>query len=219
MAGRDVPLHQGFPWAIEHGANHAPPGKLKDVLLKQRQPGEEPRGVRGQDPREHGGLSSAKRCWSSSPLVSTRAVSLLMREMFAEEPISVLLMAALVEAQEFPEDRFQVFRERMRGLRPPAHHLRSILRHQKVDVGMGHAELFWTTWSCFDIRRSGQRLDPDGHTDRPRSAAHLRAAELPRSKRTTRTSRGNTSRVSRCRSLPRRGALRKWGASRRRAPA
>jgi hypothetical protein len=146
-----------FPYAIEHGAKHAPPGPLKDVLLKyaNQEKSHEEFVVKTL---VNMGLKR-EEVLSSSPLVSTRAVSLLMREMFAEEPISVLLMAALVEAQEFPEDRFHVFKERMQELYGfPLTTFEPFFEHQKVDVGMGHADLFLDNLELFDIT-DPQRLD------------------------------------------------------------
>jgi pyrroloquinoline quinone (PQQ) biosynthesis protein C len=146
-----------FPWAIEHGANHTPPGKLKDVLVtyaNQEKSHEEfvvktllNLGLKREEVK------------NSQPLISTRAVSLLMREMFQEEPISVLLMAALVEAQEFREDGIEEFKERMHevyGL--PLDTFNPFFEHQKIDVGMGHAELLANNIELFDVT-DPQRLD------------------------------------------------------------
>jgi thiaminase len=146
-----------FPWAIEHGANHAPPGKLKDVLTtyaNQEKSHEEfvvktlvNMGLKREEVK------------SSTPLVSTRAVSLLMREMFEQEPASVLLMAALVEAQEFREDGIQEFKERMQELYGlPLDTFNPFFEHQKIDVGMGHAELLADNIALFDVT-DPHRLD------------------------------------------------------------
>jgi pyrroloquinoline quinone (PQQ) biosynthesis protein C len=146
-----------FPWAIEHGAKHTPAGKLRDVLVNyanQEKNHEEfvvktlvNLGLKREEVK------------NSTPLVSTRAVSLLMREMFAEEPVSVLLMAALVEAQEFREDAIQAFKERMRELYDlPLDTFNPFFEHQKVDVGMGHAELLANNIELFDIT-DPRRLD------------------------------------------------------------
>jgi hypothetical protein len=146
-----------FPWAIEHGANHAPPGKLKDVLQRyadQEKSHEEfvvktlvNLGLKREEVK------------TSTPLVSTRAISLLMREMAEQEPASLLLMAALVEAQEFREDGIESFKERMTeiyGL--PVETFSPFFEHQKIDVGMGHAELFDDHRELFDVT-DPQRLD------------------------------------------------------------
>jgi hypothetical protein len=146
-----------FPWAIEHGANHAPPGKLKDVLLNyanQEKNHEEfvvktlvNLGLKREEVK------------TSGPLVSTHAVSLLMREMFAEEPVSVLLMAALVEAQEFREDGILSFKTRMHELYDlPLDTFNPFFEHQKIDVGMGHAELLENNIELFDVT-DPKRLD------------------------------------------------------------
>ena len=146
-----------FPWAIEHGANHAPSGKLKNVLLNyanQEKNHEEfvvktlvNLGLKREEVK------------TSGPLVSTRAVSLLMREMFAEEPVSVLLMAALVEAQEFREDGIQSFKTRMHELYDLSMDtFNPFFEHQKIDVGMGHAELLENNIELFDVT-DPKRLD------------------------------------------------------------
>lgn len=146
-----------FPWAIEHGANHTQPGKLKDVLLNyanQEKNHEEfvvktlvNLGLKREE---------VKTSW---PLVSTRAVALLMREMFEEEPVSVLLMAALVEAQEFRDDSIQGFKLRMQELYDlPLDTFNPFFEHQKIDVGMGHAELLERNIELFDVT-DPKRLD------------------------------------------------------------
>jgi hypothetical protein len=139
-----------FPWAIEHGANHAPPGRLKDVLHRyadQEKSHEEfvvktlvNLGLKREEVK------------SSTPLVSTRAVSLLIREMAEKEPSSLLLMAALVEAQEFREESIDGFKARMQELYGlPLDTFGPFFEHQKIDVGMGHAELFDDNVELFDI--------------------------------------------------------------------
>lgn len=146
-----------FPWAIEHGANHAPPGKLRDVLANyanQEKSHEEfvvktlvNLGLKREEVK------------TSTPLVATRTVSLLMREMFEAEPASVLLMAALVEAQEIADDNIQGFNERMHELYGvPLNAFDPFFEHQKIDVGMGHAELLEKNIELFDIT-DPQRLD------------------------------------------------------------
>lgn len=146
-----------FPWAIEHGANHVPPGKLKDVLqtyANQEKSHEEfvmrtllNLGLKREEVK------------SSTPLVSTHTVGLLMREMFEEDPVSVLLMAALVEAQEFREESIGTFKKKMFELYDlPLDVFDPFFEHQKIDVGMGHAELFDDHRELFDIT-DPMRLD------------------------------------------------------------
>lgn len=78
----------------------------------------------------------------STPLVSTRLVGLLMRELFAIEPAAALLVAALVEAQEFDEPQIRLFQERIFQLYGDSEEaLGPVFEHQRVDVQMGHARL------------------------------------------------------------------------------
>ncbi|MET0405060.1 MAG: iron-containing redox enzyme family protein [Cystobacter sp.] len=89
---------------------------------------------------------------TSTPLVSTRLVGLLMRDLFAIEPATALLVAALVEAQEFDEPRIQVFQEhisRLYGASPDA--LEPLFEHQRVDVQMGHARLLEDHLTLFEV--------------------------------------------------------------------
>ena len=146
-----------FPWAIEYAADRTPPGKLRDVILNY-----------ANQEKNHEefvvktlinlGLTR-EEVVTSWPLVSTRTVALMMREMFAAEPVSVLLMAALVEAQEFREDGILSFKTRMQELYDlPLDTFNPFFEHQKVDVGMGHAELLQDNIELFDIT-DPKRLD------------------------------------------------------------
>lgn len=78
----------------------------------------------------------------SVPLVSTRAIGLLMKQLFAREPIALLIVAALVEAQEFNADSIAAFKRSLSiHYQVPADALDSYFEHQEVDVKLGHAEL------------------------------------------------------------------------------
>lgn len=128
-----------FPDAIARAADGAR-GELKSVLLRYaaQERGHELFLVRTL---ENLGLKR-EEVESSTPLVSTRLVGLLMRELFTLEPASALLVAALVEAQEFDEPGIQAFQERVGALfRVPGDALWPLFEHQRVDVQMGHARL------------------------------------------------------------------------------
>lgn len=95
----------------------------------------------------------------STPLVSTRLVGFLMRDLFELEPASALMVAALVEAQEFNEAQIQAFQERVGELYGiPEDALGPLFEHQRVDVQMGHAELLAENLELVEIRE-GRRLD------------------------------------------------------------
>ena len=79
---------------------------------------------------------------ASRPLVSTRLISFLMRELFAFEPVSVLLVASVIEAQELPTDDLdgiQSTLEARYGLARGA--MAPYFEHQMIDARLGHSSL------------------------------------------------------------------------------
>jgi len=87
------------------------------------------------------GLSQAE-VESSAPLVSTRSINLLMKELFTKEPIALLIVAALIEAQEFNSEAINDFKRSLvdyYGVTGDA--LDSYFEHQEIDVRLGHADL------------------------------------------------------------------------------
>ncbi len=145
-----------FPDAISRAAGRAQ-GRLKEVLTRYaaQERGHEIFLVRTL---MNLGLTR-EEIEGSTPLVSTRLVGLLMRDLFELEPASALLVAALVEAQEFNEAQIQAFQERMGelyGLSEGA--LGPLFEHQRVDVEMGHAELLAEHLELLELHERG-RLD------------------------------------------------------------
>jgi pyrroloquinoline quinone (PQQ) biosynthesis protein C len=128
-----------FPYAIEHAANHAT-GKLKKVLSRYANE-EKNHDIFVLKTLENLGLSRAE-IESSTPMLSTRMVGFLMRELFEIEPSSVLMMAALVEAEECNEDTIGEFIQQLVDcyhIDPSA--FDPYFEHQKIDVELGHVEL------------------------------------------------------------------------------
>lgn len=128
-----------FPYAIEHGAHHAT-GRLKELLLKFSA---EEKGHEGfvLDTLINLGLSRAE-VETSIPLLSTRLIGFLMRELFETEPFSALMVAAVVEAQEFDEEQIGRFKAKLHehyGVEARA--FDPYFKHQQIDVGLGHADL------------------------------------------------------------------------------
>ena len=116
---------------------------------------------------------------SSTPLVSTRTVGLLMRKMFEDEPASVLLMAALVEAQEFREDGIEDFKQRMHELYDlPLSTFDPFFEHQKVDVGMGHAEAVRRQHRVVHHHRASSTRPDREPVTRPEHAFELQTLEI-----------------------------------------
>ncbi|WP_437820127.1 iron-containing redox enzyme family protein [Sorangium sp. So ce1078] len=130
---------KAFPGAIQHAAAHAS-GELRGLL--ERYAAEE----RGHElyvarTLEAAGLTRAE-IESSIPLVSTRLIDLLMRDLFTDQPIAALLVAAIVEADEIGDEDLRTFREataRHYGLGADA--LAPLQEHMKIDARLGHAEL------------------------------------------------------------------------------
>lgn len=139
-----------FPDAIAAAAALAPEGALRCLLERYA---DEERGHERfvLETLENIGLSR-REVIESRPLVSTRMIGLLMRDLFATAPASVLLMAALVEAQELPDDGgdgAQAVIETHYNL--PTGALAPYFLHQTIDAQLGHQKLLEDNLDCFDI--------------------------------------------------------------------
>lgn len=79
---------------------------------------------------------------SSTPMLSTRLVGFIMRELFQLCPSSVLLMAALVEANEFEEGQIDIFNAKMtEHYNLPDNAFKPYFEHQNIDAKLGHVNL------------------------------------------------------------------------------
>lgn len=138
-----------FPFAIEHGARHAT-GALKDVLMAYA---EQEKGHEGFVLRSLVNVGiSVPEVESSIPLLSTRLIGFLMRELFELMPAAALLVAAVIEAQGFSEAEIGNFKAKLHkhyGI--GAHALDPYFEHQKIDVDMGHAELLASNLDLIQI--------------------------------------------------------------------
>lgn len=143
-----------FPDAIAAAAARTPEGALRYLLecYADEERGHERFVI---ETLENIGLSRCEVI-DSRPLVSTRLIGLLMRDLFAVAPASVLLMAALIEAQDVPDGSgggAQALMETRYELEPGA--LAPYFLHQTIDAQLGHQKLFEDNLACFDI------VDPD----------------------------------------------------------
>jgi pyrroloquinoline quinone (PQQ) biosynthesis protein C len=131
-----------FPAAIAHAARHAT-GKLREVLTIYAAQ------ERGHETfvlatLENLGVSRAE-AESSTPMLSTRLIGFLMRELFEIAPWTVLPVAAMIEAQEFDDSGIERFKRNLCDCYSlPADAFDPYFRHQEIDVGMGHAEMLAT---------------------------------------------------------------------------
>ncbi|CAM2005606.1 iron-containing redox enzyme family protein [Acanthopleuribacter pedis] len=128
-----------FPHAIQHAANHAE-GELKKVLDRYAQE-EMNHDVFVLRTLEKLGVSEAE-ARASTPMLSTRMIGFTMRELYEIEPSTVLMVAAMLEAQEFNEEAIEHFKQKLAGfygIDPAA--FKPYFDHQEIDVGLGHAEL------------------------------------------------------------------------------
>lgn len=145
-----------FPDALEHAAAHAN-GKLKDVL---RRYADEERGHEGFVLQTLVNLGLSKiEVTTSIPLLSTRLVGFLMRELFELEPASTLMVAAVIEAQEFDAAQIARFKARLHehyGVDVRA--FDPYFRHQEIDVSLGHAALLASNIDLIEIN-DAQVLD------------------------------------------------------------
>ncbi|WP_426172711.1 iron-containing redox enzyme family protein [Massilia sp. TWR1-2-2] len=89
---------------------------------------------------------------SSQPLVSTRLIGLLMRELFALAPESVLLVAALVEAHDMAPAQMNEFQQALeRAYQLPSGAMQPYFRHQAIDAALGHSELLADNLHLFKV--------------------------------------------------------------------
>jgi len=89
---------------------------------------------------------------SSAPFVSTRSVAMLMRDIYQRCPAAVLIVAAMVEAQDFNDEQIDAFRNKLAehyGIDPAA--FEPYFRHQQIDVGFGHAQLLERNRHLIDV--------------------------------------------------------------------
>ena len=88
----------------------------------------------------------------SRPLVSTRLIGFLLRELFELEPASVLLVAAVVEAQDIPASRLDEFQSRIASRYAlPERALAPYFQHQMIDASLGHSQLLSDNITLFQV--------------------------------------------------------------------
>ncbi len=138
-----------FPDAIQQGVAYAS-GELRDVLAVYA---DQERGHEVFVLRTLVNLGvSREEVETSIPLLSTRLIGLLMRELFQLAPWTTLVVAAIVEAQEFAADQIDAFKRRMQelyGIEFSA--FDPYFQHQEIDVSMGHAELLSNHRDLIDL--------------------------------------------------------------------
>lgn len=79
---------------------------------------------------------------TSTPLVTTRLIDLLMKEMFVTTPQAALLVAAIVEADDFEEDELpSLSRQFTQHYGVDQDALDPLFRHSMIDAELGHGEL------------------------------------------------------------------------------
>lgn len=128
-----------FPHALQVGADHAD-GPLKAVLQRyaKEEPGHE---IFVLDTLKNLGVDPDE-VRASVPLVSTRTIGLLLRELLAIEPGATLLAAALLEAADFDEENIELYQKRLAELYGISNEaLAPYFEHQKIDFDMGHQKL------------------------------------------------------------------------------
>jgi hypothetical protein len=90
---------------------------------------------------------------ASNPLVSTRLIGFLMRELFEFEPATVLLVASIIEAHETPEDQLDAFQRQLERKYDLRHgDMAPYFQHQLIDVALGHCKLLEDNLELFAVR-------------------------------------------------------------------
>jgi hypothetical protein len=130
---------RNFPDAVAEAAAHAT-GELRDVLTEYA------RQERGHETFILKCLKNmgfkAEEVEDSIPLVSTRLVDMLMRELFRAAPAAALLVAAVVEAQDLQVEDATAFREAIQAhYGVPADALLPLQEHMLIDAELGHGQL------------------------------------------------------------------------------
>lgn len=130
---------RNFPAAVAVAASHAT-GELQAVLADYAAQ------EFGHESFVVGSLVklgfTAAEAETSIPLVSTRLIDLLMRELFAMLPCAALLLASIVEAGELEDGEAQSFFDTLaEKYSLPIEAFAPIQEHMIIDSQLGHAEL------------------------------------------------------------------------------
>lgn len=127
---------KSFPNALEEAAKHAE-GKLKKLLQEyaKQEKGHEQFILQSL---LKAGLSKEEiEC--SIPLISTRTIDLLLKELFSFEPCTVLLVANIIEADDFNEKNAQAVAKVLHDAHGfPLDLLKPFFDHVDVDFKFGH---------------------------------------------------------------------------------
>jgi len=130
---------KAFPNAVEFAANKAD-GKLKEILYKYAQEEKGHEEFVAQSLVRAGVSRQEVEC--SIPLVSTRTIELLMRELFEFEPCSVLLVARVIEAAEFDEQQVEEFKKSaVENYGFEKETFTPFFEHVRIDAELEHSEL------------------------------------------------------------------------------
>lgn len=131
-----------FPQVVEVAVQHSE-GELRALLSQYA------REERGHERfilqcLNRAGLSESE-VESSTPLVATRTIELLLREMWQVEPMSALLVAAIIEADEGVAGADEEIREFCRNVTShygvPPDTLDPLFEHGRIDAELGHATM------------------------------------------------------------------------------
>jgi hypothetical protein len=130
---------KAFPKALKVAAQNAPEGELKNFLndYAQQEMGHESFIL---DTLVNCGVS-AREVEASIPLVSTRTIDLLLKELFTFEPSAVLLVSRIIEAVDVDLKDIETCKQSLiqkYKLTPKA--LDPFFKHVEIDMELGHGE-------------------------------------------------------------------------------
>ncbi|TAK74622.1 MAG: hypothetical protein EPO11_06625 [Gammaproteobacteria bacterium] len=130
---------KSFPDALEIASNHAG-GKLKEILIEYTKQEKGHEWFILQSLLKAG--LSKQEIENSIPLISTRTIDFLFKELFSLEPCAVLLVARIIEAEDFDVNSANEVAKILYEIHGfPIDMLKSFFDHVEVDSKLGHHQL------------------------------------------------------------------------------
>lgn len=131
---------KNFPRALEVAESACDNPELKAILTEYKQQ-EENHEIFVLRTLQKLGVSK-EEVETSIPLVTTRLIQLLMEELFRLEPVSVFLVARIIEADDYAEDQIgHLKKDLMHHYDIAEDAFDDFFKHVEIDEQLGHSEL------------------------------------------------------------------------------